>query len=250
MGTIKENIEWVEYDILENFRNIKHATFLRHGGASKNHFASLNLSDKVGDNPEDVKINRELVREFLKLDKIIYANQKHSDKVALITKESKGVPEADALITKEVNIGLAVTHADCQAAIFYDPENRAIGAVHAGYQGLVKNIYKNTVEKMFEHFGSKPDNILVAISASIGPDHAEYKDYKTLFPEDFWSYQGKENYFDLREIAIKLLMDAGISDKNIEIEKTCTVCAKNDYFSYRRDHDCGRNATIVALNSL
>ena len=84
-------------------------------------------------------------------------------------------------------------------------------------------------------------------SHSLGPDHAEYKNYKQEIPQDLWSFQTKPNYFDFWEISKKQLNGCGISEKNIEISCLCTVCNKNDYFSYRADKKTGRNVTIAAL---
>lgn len=241
-------LEWVEYGLLEGFKHIKHATMLRHGGVSVKHFASLNLGNHVGDNPEHVKANRQVVQDFFGVNTILYPQQSHGIEVALITKENKKVNGVDALITKEKNIGLAVCHADCQAALFYDPEHDAIGVAHAGYKGLVNNIYKNVLVKMQEAFGTKPENVVVCISASLGPEHAEYINYKKEFPEELWIYQ-KNNHFNLWDIAKKLLTQSGIQEQNIEITEDCTFCNKKDYFSYRREKETGRHATIIAIKS-
>ena len=135
----------------------------------------------------------------------------------------------------------------CQAAIFYDPENEAIGIAHAGYRGLVGNIYQNVLDKMQTTFHSHPENILVCISASLGPEHSEYKDYKEIFPEEFWSFIEKENHINLWSIAKKQLMDGKVAAKHIEINEQCTFCNEKDYYSYRREKDTGRHATIIAL---
>ena len=44
--------------------------------------------------------------------------------------------------------GLVIQHADCQAAIFFDPVRKAIANVHCGWRGSVCNIYAKTVEKI------------------------------------------------------------------------------------------------------
>lgn len=241
-------LEWIEYDLLEGFKNIKHATILRHGGVSTKHFSSMNLGDHVGDNPENVKTNRQAVKDFMGVSTIVYPHQTHGTDVAVITKKDKKVNGVDALITNETDIGLAVCHADCQAALFYDSEHHVIGVAHAGYKGLVNNIYKNVIDTMHNTFGTRPENLIVCISASLGPEHAEYKNYKEEFPEELWSYQ-KENHFNLWDIAKKLLTEAGVHESNIEINEVCTFCNEKDYFSYRREKETGRHATIIALKS-
>lgn len=39
---------------------------------------------------------------------------------------------ADALITNHPNVALTVTHADCLSILIVDPEQKAIGTIHAG----------------------------------------------------------------------------------------------------------------------
>ncbi|EKE08239.1 MAG: hypothetical protein ACD_17C00269G0001 [uncultured bacterium] len=140
-----------------------------------------------------------------------------------------------------------MTHADCQAAIFYDPVHEAIAVIHAGWRGLVQNIYARTLEAMQREIGTQPQNLIVCIAPSLGPDHAEYKNYKQDFPQEFWDFQKEPNYFNFWDLSRFQLSSLGILDKNIEIVETCTACHLKDYFSYRREKDTGRHGTVVAL---
>src|SRR3990167_41591 len=145
----KGKIEWIEFDLLEPFPHVAHGVFLRHGGTSGGHFSSLNAGDQVGDHPDCVKVNREAVRKALDIPKILYANQTHGSNVHRITsKNTDKISAADALFTTEKNIGLAVTHADCQAALFYDPVHEAVAIAHAGWKGSRENIYARMIEVM------------------------------------------------------------------------------------------------------
>lgn len=239
-------LEWAEYDLLKEYGAIKHATMLRHGGVSEKPFSSLNLGDNVGDNSKHVNTNRQKVLDFLSVSAVYYPKQTHSANVSVITQKNKNLIGVDALVTKEKNIGIAICHADCQAAIFYDRENKAIGVAHAGYKGLIQNIYKNVVNTMKEEFVTNPKNLLVCLSASLGPDHAEYKEYQKEFPKEYWNYQEKA-YFNFWDLAKDQLTTEGLLESNIEITKECTYCNAEEYFSYRKEKKTGRNATIIAL---
>ena len=138
-------------------------------------------------------------------------------------------------------------HADCQAAIFYDPVHHALANVHSGWRGNVKNIYQTTILKMASVFGTKPQDLLVGISPSLGPQHAEFKNYKVEFPEHFWSFQVCPEYFDLWAIARHQLEEAGVLPYHIEIAGICTYANKEDCYSYRRDKVTGRHATLAML---
>ena len=244
----KAKLEWLEYDVLDSYPHVLHGTFSRHGGVSMDHFASLNLSEETADRHEAVKVNRELVRKAVGVPKVMFAHQIHGNHVHRVTsKNLDSVPSADALYTTEKNIGLAVTHADCQAAIFYDPIHEAIAIAHCGWRGNVQNVYARVIETFRREFGVQPHNVIVCISPSLGPDHAEFKNYKHEFPKDFWDYQSKPQYFNLWNLSKAQLLKCGILEKNIEIAEICTFCNTKDYFSYRAEKETGRNATIVAL---
>ena len=246
----KAKVEWIEFNLLEAFPHVAHGVFLRHGGVSEKHFAALNVSDAMGDHPDSVKVNRELIRKAVGIPKMVYAHQNHGVNIHRVTpKNMDKVPVADGLFTTEKGVGLVVTHADCQATIFYDPVHEAIGIAHAGWKGSVQNIYAKLFESMHRDIGTQPHNLIVCISPSLGPDHAEYKNYKQDFPEDLWSFQVKPNYFDFWALSKKQLTACGILEKNIEISEMCTHCNPKDYFSYRRDKETGRHATVVALKT-
>jgi hypothetical protein len=150
-------------------------------------------------------------------------------------------------VTNERDVGLFIKHADCQAVIFYDPIEKALGCIHAGWRGNVKNIYGQAVGKMRHIYGSKPENLLVGISPSLGPCCGEFIHYEKEIPREFWIFQVRPFYFDLWEMARFQLLKAGILPHHIEIAPLCTSCNTADFYSYRKEKTTGNNATIVCL---
>jgi polyphenol oxidase len=223
-------------------------SFLRHGGVSEKNFFSLNVSTSVGDHPDNVKVNRKIVQDNMGVSHLFFANQTHSDLVVEVTKNNlKEHPTCDAIVTKEKDIGLAITHADCQAALFFDPQNKVIAAAHAGWRGLCKNIYKKTIDFMKSKYNSKAENILVCISPSLCLKHSEFKNYKNEFPKELWVYQKEPFHFDLWQIGKDQLETEGVKPSNIEFAEECTFCDENNYFSYRREKDTGRQVSVICL---
>lgn len=244
----KAKLEWLEFDLLTPYTHVLHGSFLRHGGTSTGPCASLDLGKGQSDSPNAVKANREQVRKALGVAHLVFPHQTHGTNVERVTsKNLEKTFQADALFTTEKNLALGVTHADCQGTIFYDPVHEAIAVVHAGWKGQAQNIYARTFEAMQREIGTQPQNLLVCISPSLAPNCSEFKNYKQELPQDFWAFQVKPNYFDLWAIAKKQLVALGVLEKNIEVSEICTHCHPNDYFSYRRDKDTGRNGTVVAL---
>ncbi|MDN3507073.1 MAG: peptidoglycan editing factor PgeF [Simkaniaceae bacterium] len=210
----KENLEWLEFELLQPHLGVKHGVFTRN--------TDLTL-----------------------IPNICSPRQVHGAHVEIAPFEG----ECDGLITLEPGVSLLIRHADCQAAIFYDPVKKAIANVHCGWRGSVQNIYANTVQKLVE-LGCRPKDLLVCISPSLGPEKAEFINHKTELPESFLPFQVKENHFDFWQISKWQLKEAGVLEKNIEIARICTFCEEKDFFSYRRDKKTGRNGTVIALSKV
>lgn len=247
---LKKNgaIRWLEFEQLQEFPEVVHGVFLRHGGRSKEPFASLNAGGSTGDDPIIVEQNRQLILNCLGLKELISSKQSHGIHIEEVPSISKIIDEGcDGLVTKQRGLGLMIKHADCQAALFYDPNQKVIANVHCGWRGNVQNIYEKTIVFLQTRMGCNPANILVCISPSLGPQAAQFLNHAQELPEAFSPFQHKPNYFDFWSIARFQLEQAGILPKHIEIAEMCTYSQSEDFFSYRREKKTGRHATIVAL---
>jgi polyphenol oxidase len=242
------SLEWLEFELFQEFPNLRHAIFLRHGGVSEGPYASLNAGGGSGDDHQSIESNRETIRRLLGCSKLVGSKQVHGKLVETVP-FTKELVECDGLITNQKDMGLFIKHADCQAAIMYDPVQGALGCIHAGWRGNVQNIYAEAIKKMEIDFGSKPENILVGVSPSLGPCCGEFVNYRAELPEEFLPFQIKPLYFDLWEIGRSQLIKAGILPHHIEIASICTRCNPDDYFSYRREKASGRHATVAVLIS-
>ncbi len=241
-----QGVEWLEFELLADQPRLKHGIFLRHGGVSEGPFASLNVGGGTGDKELHIKKNREKVMRALGAQKFVSGKQVHGVEIAHVP-ASLEVGECDGLVTEQKEVALLIKHADCQAAIFYDPTLHVVANVHCGWRGNVSNIYKEAVKFLVNQFGSKPANLLVGVSPSLGPENSEFKNYQTEIPKSLWSFQIKPTYFDLWEISQAQLLELGLLPHHIEIARLCTFHGKEDYFSYRRDKVTGRHATLAYL---
>lgn len=245
----KDGVEWLEFELLASFPEVVHGVFLRKGGVSQGPYASLNLGEGQGDSLEQVHENQRRAAEVLGVSQMVSTYQVHSDRIVLVKGGDLGSKEeADGMITQATGLGLMIKHADCQAAIFYDPKNKALANIHSGWRGNVKNIYAKTLAQMQQQFGTSAQQVLVCIGPSLGPSHSEFKNFKQELPETLWRFQIKPTYFDLWAIARHQLEECGILPHHIEIASICTYSHPDDFFSYRRDKPTiGHNATIAAL---
>lgn len=243
----KHGVVWLEFEHLSREKGLKHAIFLRKGGVSKGPFESLNTSALVGDTPEQVKENLDIMAKTLEVGPITFCSQVHGKTIQIVTQPLIEEKEGDALITATSKVAIGCRHADCQPAIFYDPSKQVVATVHAGWKGNVINIYQEVLDQLASNFKTQAKDLLVGIGPSLGPCHAEFIHYKKEFPEAFWKFQVSPNYFDLWEIGQQQLLEGGVLKQNIECAKMCTYAAPEDFFSYRRDKICGRHATVACL---
>lgn len=243
----KDEIEWLEFELLANFPRLKHAVFLRHGGVSQGLYESLNLSYGVGDEIKNVDINQTKTAAILEVPKWHSCKQQHGSHIEILSKENQHPLFGDGLATTELNRGLMIHHADCQAAIFYDPIQHATAVVHSGWRGSVQNIYHNAISLMKTSFHSNPSNIFVAISPSLGPQSAEFIHYQQELPPSFWDYQITPNHFDFWAISEMQLKNSGIPKEHIQIAQIDTKTNPHDYFSYRHTKIRGGHGTTVSL---
>jgi hypothetical protein len=243
------SLEWLEFELLQEFADVRHAVYLRQGGVSEGPYHSLNVGGGTGDDETNINLNRSKIKKHLGCKHLVSGKQVHGIQIELAPLDPEN-EECDGLITKEKLAGLFIKHADCQAVIFYDPIKKALGCVHAGWRGNVQNIYVQAIAKMCHLFGTKPENLFVGISPSLGPCCSQFIHFEKEIPQKFWSFQIKPFYFDLWEIARSQLLEAGILPHHLEIAPICTCCNPADFYSYRRDKLTGRNATVACLRDL
>ncbi len=118
--------------------------------------------------------------------------------------------------------------------------------IHVGWRGNVARLIGKSVKAMTQIFASRTDELLAAISPSLGPCCGQFVNHTQEFPADFRPFQVKKNYFDLWQLSAHQLEEAGLAASNISTAKICTCC-HDDYFSYRRKKITGRCATIIGL---
>lgn len=181
--------------------------------------------------------------------KIYRGTQVHKDRIVLVDKQNSeelANMEFDGLITREKNKALVTYHADCTPVYFYDKVKKAIGLAHSGWKGSLLNISARLIEKMELEFGSRRQDIEVAIGPDICRDCYEVKeDVASLFLEKYrekniiLEKEGKL-YLDIPLINRINLLEAGILEENLYISDFCTACNIEELYSYRKEGTSGR----------
>jgi YfiH family protein len=225
--------------------NIHAATTLRTGGVSAGVYASLNPALHVGDRNEWVIENRQIIKTQLNLpSEPVWLNQIHSNLV-IDAARSETLPEADASYNMEPGIVCAVMTADCLPLLVCDTEGTCVAAIHAGWRGLLAGVIANTVDSL------QKKNLLVWLGPAIGPECFEVgTEVRDLFVNKSASFinafrkqdQGKW-LADIYQLARTELATAGID--RIYGGDFCTVTEQARFYSYRRDKETGRMASLI-----
>jgi len=191
------------------------------------------------------------------LDALVCAKQVHAANVHYAVEADKGsgaysydsaIVETDALITDRKNIALAIFTADCLSIFLYDPLNKCIGIIHAGWKSTRERIAAKTVERLKNEFNSKPQNILAGFGPSLKSCCYEVgKEFNGYFSSGVIKREGKF-YCDLAAINRKELLDAGLRQENITESGICTACRNDEYFSFRKEKEsCGRMMSVIMI---
>jgi polyphenol oxidase len=237
----------------------------RHGGVSTGPYDSLNLGGHVGDDPDAVAENRRRLANALGVDRLTFADQRHTDRVAVVTAELAGrghgfgdaaaaFPATDAMITNLPGVALAILVADCAPLVLFDPVHRAVGVVHSGRVGTVRGVVPKTVEAMAAAFGSAPKDLLIGIGPAIGAASyeigpAEAAEVTAVFGAELLSPSRPGHaMFDLTGAIRRQLRAAGVAAGNVHDLATDTRTSTDDFFSDRAARPCGRFAAVARLD--
>ncbi len=245
----------------------------RGGGVSEGFHAALNCALHVEDEPEHVKENRARVAEAagFRFEDWTCGEQVHEAEIAIVTEEDRGrgrldresaFQDTDGLLTDVPGVLLTSFYADCVPLYFFDPQHGVVGLAHAGWKGTVAEIGRRMVEKMAEHYGSRPENIHAAIGPCIGERRYEVNDVvldrvKVLleketgnesrsladFSEDLG---GGKALLNLKELNRHIMIRSGIRPENIQCAAWCTASRTDLFFSHREEKGrTGRMASWI-----
>ena len=234
----------------------------RAGGVSAGPYESLNMSLTVGDEPGAVLENRRRVAAALGADlaDFVFSRQVHGAGVRVVTAADRSsgafaldgsVPEADAVVTADPAVVLAVLAADCVPVVLHDPAAGVLACVHAGWRGTVARACAAAVAAMIR-LGARPAGIVAGIGPAIGADRyqvgpevaaaveAEFGAAGVIRPDGTGRW-----LLGLAAANRLVLREAGLPDGNIHAAARTT--GDGLFFSDRAVRPCGRLALVARL---
>ena len=251
-----EDLKILQFKRLLEFKNLIHAFTLK-----PLDFASNSTFDSM---KENVIVNYKLLCKVLGVDykNIVRSYQTHTNNVVKVEEEKGIFPsklmDVDGLVTKNKERFLSLVFADCTPLFLYDKEKNIIANIHSGWQGTVKKIAKEAVDKMINEFNSNPKDIICMIGPTIRKCHFEVEeDTKNKFTDSFKDIEEEEYitkandnkyYIDTVYLNKSMLNKCGIPKENIIDSNICTVCSSNLMHSFRAQKErAGRSTSIIGM---
>ena len=236
--------------------NVLAFTTTRAGGFSAPPYASFNLADHVGDDHRAVTANRaSLARELPAATRVQWLSQEHGSAVVQAG-PGELCPVADASWSREPGRACAVLTADCLPVLLWSRAGDVVAAAHAGWRGLLAGVLENTVAAM----GAAPGQVLAWLGPAIGPGAFEVgAEVRSAYLDAaadqagtdacFVPNQARPGHFfaDLYSLARLRLQGAGV--ERVAGGDFCTFSDSGRFYSYRRDGETGRMASIILLDS-
>lgn len=222
----------------------------RQGGVSQQGFESLNLASHVADNIDHVNENRQRLEQALCLPSSpCWLHQTHSIHVVNLDNDSSR--EGDAALTSIAGKVTAVLTADCLPVLFCNRKGTEVAAAHAGWRGLLDGVLEQTVL----HMTSRAQDMMAWMGPAIGPLQfevgAEVRDafiHQDAETECCFEHSRAGHFLaDLYSIARLRLKKLGVP--SIYGGEFCTFSQTNRFFSYRREKQTGRQASLIYIKN-
>lgn len=226
--------------------NVAMLTTTRDEGVSHAPFNSLNLAEHVGDVPEHVDSNRQRLQQRLPDNtRIQWLEQVHGRRV--VEAGGEALPRADGCWTAQEGIACAVLTADCLPVLLARRDGSRVAAAHAGWRGLAAGILDAAVETL----DVPGDEVLAWLGPAIGPRAFEVgPEVRDAFLDAMGTEvggcfvpAGTRWLADLSGLAREALKRRGVY--RVTDAGACTLGDASRYFSYRRDGQTGRMASLI-----
>ncbi len=216
----------------------------------------LNLGLHCGDDSVAVEQNRARLAALLP-GRPAWISQVHGIAVADAASVLPGQPVqvADASVASTPGVVCAVMTADCLPVLFADLDGKVVGAAHAGWRGLAGGVLSETIKAMRARGAGE---IIAWMGPAIGPNQFEVGgDVLEAFVAGaaageegalraaFAPYAGRPGKYlaDIFALARLFLARDGVT--RVSGGGHCTATDGNRFFSYRRDHITGRQASLI-----
>lgn len=215
----------------------------RLGGESSGAYAELNLGGSVGDEPGSVAANRRTVAGFVGCAGLALARQVHGRDVAVLRAIPDEPPAADAIVTDQPDLAIAIQVADCVPVLLADLTAGRVAAVHAGWRGVVADVVGAAMQTL-DPRGQVHAWVGPAICPACYEVSAQVRDeVADSVPEAAALTRTGTPAVDVRAGVLAQLRRHGV------IGELIGGCTFEDpaLYSYRRESTTGRQAGVIVM---
>lgn len=229
--------------------NIK--SFITVRGEGNGRYGEFNLATHVDDEMDRVAANRRRLNQTLDLGYEPYwLKQVHGDRVAIVDTES--TPTADGSYCDKPGPACVVLTADCLPILLCDRQGREVAALHGGWRGLAGGI----IAAGMTRFKAKPEEMLAFLGPAIGPTNYEvdqtvvdaFGHLGMAFDKFATANPAKSGHYFLDLYAIARLQLQKLKVTAIFGGDFCTFQQERQFYSYRREGQCGRMASLIWIS--
>ncbi|HLX30019.1 MAG TPA: peptidoglycan editing factor PgeF [Casimicrobiaceae bacterium] len=176
-----------------------------------------------------------------------WLTQVHGANVASISGPTSHPQRADAAVTRDPNVVLAVRIADCMPVLFAARNGSVVAVAHAGWRGMAAGVLERTLDAM----ATKPADVVTWLGPAIGATAFEigvdvYDAFTRGDDEARQAFAAKSPgkwLADLEALARMRLARVGV--RSIHGGGMCTFTDPARFLSYRRDRQSGRMAAFI-----
>ncbi len=236
--------------------NVKALQTTRLGGVSVAPYDSLNLGDHVNDLPLNVAKNRQFLNAVVPSEPV-WLKQVHGVRV-IDAAQSSCLECADASFSQQANVVCVTMTADCLPVLLCDQSGTVVASVHAGWRSLCDGVLEATVANM----QIDAAQLMAWLGPAIGPTAFEVgSEVRAQFiaqhaeAAEAFVQQADKWLGNLYQLASQRLTKMGVmaiygggQTDGTDTQPWCTYSDAQRFFSFRRDGDTGRMATLIWLS--
>ena len=228
----------------------------RRGGVSTPPWNSLNLAYHVGDNPVAVQQNWQMLSALLRFPSTPQLLEQVHGTDVVDASDNGTFQRADGCYSNQPGVICTVMTADCLPILVCNRQGTEVASLHAGWRGLADGIIANGIAR----FSSPPEQLMAWLGPAISQAFLEVGEdvyeafmknealwgsrlelescFRTTRP-DHWQC----DLYALARLALKALGVRGIYGGQF-----CTFADADLFYSYRRDGQTGRMASLIWIS--
>ncbi len=179
---------------------------------------------------------------------VVHSPQEHGSVVRMHGEMPPGLhlaPPCDGHATREPDLLLTVSLADCVPIFMVEPRARLVALLHAGWRGAAEGILESGLEALEDHFGVGAEDVSVHLGPAIGA--ASYEVGPEVHAALGLPVPSGPSPLDLRAVLADRCLRAGVSPADLSISQRDT--REDPLLFSHRGGDQGRHVAFIGIRN-